>query len=176
MSFSSLRPENALYNDANHLIHHIRKISKSDANFQFKDLDYNKEIEVPKLIIRYSTFFQWCIRGSLKYLPEKGNDTTDIMTLIGSLMAIEDIELLSQLYKGLDYEQRSAVYSDSKLELLKIIISQQSSNMEQLKAKSGSFEDIILNAKCNFPDCKLELVSPQPQNNDTDKKRALKIF
>ena len=98
------------------------------------------------------------------------------MTLIGSLMAIEDIELLSQLYKGLDYEQRSAVYSDSKLELLKIIISQQSSNMEQLKAKSGSFEDIIINAKCNFPDYKLELVSLQPQNNDTDKKEPLKYF
>jgi hypothetical protein len=173
ISFSSLCPVKKLNSYIDHLIKHISKsVVKIETVFDFHESSY--VLGIPKFILEFSILFQWTIHAALKIPIERYRKTA--LSMIGALMAIEDISLLSHLYKGLNYDDIIKPISDSHFALLEKIINQESSDMKLLKAKNESFVDIITHKKCNFRDCEFEAVCPSQQNTEVDRSYYIVVI
>ena len=124
---------------------HIQETSKSDAQFK-RNFDFNisPKGSSPKVIVELSSFFKWFLLNVLK--TSNGEFKNGILSIIGSLLAIEDVELLCHFYKDFNYINQP--FSHSNLMIVEKIISQESSR-ELLDQNGGSFADVIQYRKCN---------------------------
>jgi hypothetical protein len=167
LSFSSFPTDIALNNNVENLVLHIQKISKSNLKFKslYDDLRYRSYKNSIKLVTLCPNLLLWCFRKLLRYhTPHYRNS---VLATFNSLFVVENIELLSFLYEGLDYENAQNPISKSNLRLLDKIISQECPN-NQKSANRGSFEEILTHRKCNFPNCKFEAAPFTKQNTNSN--------
>lgn len=109
---------NILNIDVDHLICHIQRASKSDVQLK-RHFDLNiSPGQIPKLIVEFSSVIRqsvirWFFSNVL--IPPQTQEKNILLSVFGSLLATEDVELLCHLYK--DFTGGS--FSHSKLEIVK---------------------------------------------------------
>jgi hypothetical protein len=150
----------ALNDDVNHLFHHIKRVSKSDVKIK-RNFDFNisAKVDFPKLTVAMSSFFLKSLRIGLKFSNE--NVKRYLLSMIGSFMAIEDVELLCHLYKEFNYKDP---FSHSSIKIVeKTVLQESQSTKEDLNTNGGSFGDEIQHKKC--VDCEFHYLRSAKQDN-----------